>query len=596
VQLLKNNIKNISWLIVILCLFSLPGRGSEKQDSLIIDIGEQNSSSKVLMVSDFENFDISTVADSDKNWKNDISLNELKNNNVMVARVIIEGYQNIQKPAIFFSGKFSQFAIYQDTTKIFTLNDSSNPEQYFVSKELPLNPELPMVIYFVGGYRNIWDLPELEYLRIGERNAVVDGIIPFPSETAKWVLDLVLAFVILSGGIIFTLGACSFSGRNRKMLVYLALFSFSSGTSSLLYQFRFFIDLPPFSFTVLLLIISTLSPWAFIGFLKHAVQTSFRLFLKIAYWLSLGWCIFFPLLSQYIPVLSLYWGGLGFNMFLTTGILVKERIYKIKNFHPPLIGFLLLIILLIIDCLYSFSLIPFPGHSDWGILALILGLAVFITRDVASSKKQVIAYEKEISRSKIKMLALENKNIQSQYQALKNQINPHFLFNSLNTLASLIRINTDKAATFVQEFSNLYRNILDLNDKSLISIGKELKLLESYIYLQKMRKGRYLMFDFAIKDEDQEQLVPPLSLQLLIENAIKHNEISEENPMLIQINSDGRFIEVRNKLNPKYKTTHREGIGLKNLLSRYEHFSIDKPVFKKTDKEFIAKIPIIQDT
>jgi hypothetical protein len=96
VQLLKNNIKNISWLIVILCLFSLPGRGSEKQDSLIIDIGEQNSSSKVLMVSDFENFDISTVADSDKNWKNDISLNELKNNNVMVARVIIEGYKTFK--------------------------------------------------------------------------------------------------------------------------------------------------------------------------------------------------------------------------------------------------------------------------------------------------------------------------------------------------------------------------------------------------------------------------------------------------------------------------------------------------------------------
>jgi hypothetical protein len=514
----------------------------------------------------------------------------------MVARVKIKGYQSIQNPVIFFSGKFSHFAIYQDTTRIYTLNNTTDSEQYFVSKELPINPELPMVIYFVGGYRNIWDLPELEYLRIGERNAVVDGIIPFPSDSVRWVLDLVLAFVILSGGIIFILAACSFSGRNRKMLVYLALFSLSSGISSLLLQFRFFVNLPPFNFTVLLLIINTLAPWAFIGFLKYAVQTSFRLFLNIAYWLSLGWCVFFPLLSQYIPVLSLYWGGLGFNVFLTIGILLKERIYNTKHFRPPLFGFILLAVLLVIDCLYSFSLIPFPGHSDLGILALILGLAIFITRDVASSKKQVITYEKEINRNKIKMLALENQNIQSQYQALKNQINPHFLFNSLNTLASLIQINTDKAATFVQEFSNLYRNILDMNDKSLISVHKELKLLEAYIYLQKMRKGRYLTFDFAIRDEDLEQLVPPLSLQILIENAIKHNEISEENPMIIQLNSDGRFIEVRNKLNPKYKTTHREGIGLKNLLSRYEHFSFDKPVFQKTDKEFIAKIPIIQDT
>jgi sensor histidine kinase YesM len=594
VQLLKNDIRNILWLIFSICLLSLSVWGSEKQDSLIITIGEQNSSLIVMNIADFDSFNINNIPLNDKDWAYEISLNELKNNNLIIARININGYKYIKSPVIYFSGQLSQYAIYQDTVKLYSYNNASNIKQNIVSKVLSLNPDAPMVLYFVVGYRNLLSLPALEYIKIGERNAVIESIVPFPSEKS-WLLNVILAFFIFTGGGIFFLSAWFFKGRNRRMLIYLALFALSSGMSFLLELFRSIINMHSYNITVLLLIFGALTPWAFIGFLKNTIQTGFRIFLNIAYWLSLGWCLSFPVLALHVPILLLYWGGIGFNLILITLILIKERIYKKKNFRLPFIGFIILFFLLVIECLYSLSVIPVTINSKWGILALILGLVAFFVRDVAFSKKQVIEYEEELTRNKIKMLMLENQNIQSQFQTLKNQVNPHFLFNSLNTLASLIQIDTDKAAKFVQRFSSLYRNILDMNDQSLISINKELKMLESYIYLQKMRKGNSLMFDFSIRDEDREHLIPPLALQLLIENAIKHNEISDEHPMLIQVSSNGRFVEVRNKLNPKYRITQRKGIGLKNLLSRYEHFSVDKPVFQKNDKEFIAQIPIITD-
>lgn|GEM_PF-700611 len=589
-----NNIRNILWLIFNIYLLSSSATGAEKQDSLIISIGEQNSSLIVTSVADFDSFDINSITGDDKNWTYEISLNELRHNNLIIARIDISGYKYLKDPVIYFSGQLPQYALYQDTIKLCAYNNTSGIKKNIVSRVLSLNPEVPMVLYFTGGYRNLLDLPSLEYLKIGERNAVIASIVPFPSEPS-WLLNVTLAFIIFTGGLIFFLSAWFFKLRNRKMLIYLAIFSLSSGMASLLDLFRSLLNLYNVNITILLLILGALTPWAFIGFLKNTIQTRFHVFLNIAYWLSLGWCLFFPILVLHVPCLLLYWGGIGFNLILISLILIKERIYKKRIFRLPFIGFIVLFFLLLIECLYSLSVIAFTVNSNWGILALILGLAVFFIRDVAFSKKQVIEYKEEISRNKIKMLMLENQNIQSQIQVLKNQINPHFLFNSLNTLASLIQINTEKAAEFVQRFSILYRNILDMNDKSLISINKELKMLEAYIYLQKMRKGDALKFSFSVREEDLEHMLPPLALQLLIENAIKHNEISDEHPMLIRITSNGRFIEIRNKLNQKYITTKREGIGLKNLLSRYEHFSVEKPIFQKTDNEFIAQIPIIPD-
>ena len=571
-------------------------RGAESTDSLLIKLTGQNTAVRTVKVQDFKQFDIRQVRTDESGWSGEIGFNELKKHNLLILRINVDKDSIVRHPAILFSGRFSHLCIYQDTLLLYDNHKASGSENLFETRILPLDLGLPKIVYLVCGYRNIWDLPTIEYFRIGEGYSVASGLIPFPPDMRNWLVQIILGLVLLSGGFFFLPVTCFFHDRSRKMLVYLALFAIFSGTPSLILLFQYFIDLPPFRFTVLLLIVSNLAPWAFIGFLKYAVETSFRLFLNITYWLSLAWSLSFPVLSQYLPIQPLYWGGLGLNMVLVVGIIIKERIYQIRDFRPPLIGYTILSVLLVIDSLHDFRVISFTVNVDWGVLALILGLVIFITRDVAKSKKQMNEYEQELNRNKMKMLALENQNIQSQYEALKNQINPHFLFNSLNTLASLIQMDRSKASVFVEEFSTLYRNILDMNNRALIGLGKELGLLDSYIYLQKMRIGKHLTFIFAIREEDRECLLPPLSLQLLVENVIKHNEISEECPVSIQISSNGQSVEVRNQLHPKFIVNKREGIGLQNLRSRYLHICSIEPVFTKTETEFIARIPIIECT
>ena len=156
--------------------------------------------------------------------------------------------------------------------------------------------------------------------------------------------------------------------------------------------------------------------------------------------------------------------------------------------------------------------------------------------------------------------ALQEENNTARYVALQNQVNPHFLFNSLNTLIAEIEYNPRNAVEFTRNLSNVYRYVLQCQDKTLVTLGDELDFLDAFLFLHKVRLGDCITCDIEVPDDCRERMVPPLTLQLLAENVIKH-------PMRIAIWVDDNFLVVSNLVHPR-KDVQSSGIGLQNLANR----------------------------
>lgn len=187
---------------------------------------------------------------------------------------------------------------------------------------------------------------------------------------------------------------------------------------------------------------------------------------------------------------------------------------------------------------------------------------------------------------------LQAESIRNQYEVLKNQLNPHMLFNSLNTLRSLVRENQEKAQEYIQELSCVLRYTLQDNDSLCVTLKEEMDFSSAYIFLLKMRFEENLLFDIKIDKALESYYLPPMSIQVLIENAVKHNEISNRRPLLIHIKTDGENgISVSNPLQPKLTTSVGTGIGLANLAKRYRLlFRQDIQISKDTN--FTVRIPL----
>ncbi len=192
-----------------------------------------------------------------------------------------------------------------------------------------------------------------------------------------------------------------------------------------------------------------------------------------------------------------------------------------------------------------------------------------------------------------KLNQLEKEKVFSQLNALKSQISPHFLFNSFNTLVGIIEDNPKLAVEYVEQLSDFYRAILQYRNKDLISIAEELALLKNYGYLLKRRFGQNLQLDIQV--EPNGGLIPPLSLQMLVENAIKHNVISKANPLIIKIYNHEQYIGVENNKQPKIKTDQSTHFGLESLRKRYNAFGKPPIEVSFDENRFIVNLPILKN-
>lgn len=181
----------------------------------------------------------------------------------------------------------------------------------------------------------------------------------------------------------------------------------------------------------------------------------------------------------------------------------------------------------------------------------------------------------------------------AKFESLKNQIDPHFLFNSLNVLSSLIEENPENAQRFTTSLSKIYRYVLEQKDKELISVEEELAFAKTYMNLLKMRFENSLFYELPTTHINPEAKVVPLSLQLLLENTVKHNVVSEQRPLHIRIFMEGDYLYVQNDYQKKEVLQNRQGVGLQNIVDRYGIITKRKVLIEQNEQTFTVKIPIL---
>lgn len=202
-------------------------------------------------------------------------------------------------------------------------------------------------------------------------------------------------------------------------------------------------------------------------------------------------------------------------------------------------------------------------------------------------------FYKAIQENKVKEQKIIAGTASAKFESLKNQIDPHFLFNSLNVLSSLIEENPENAQRFTTSLSKIYRYVLEQKDKELVSVDEELAFAKTYMNLLKMRFENSLFYEMPTTAISAEAKVVPLSLQLLLENTVKHNVVSEQRPLHIRIFVEGDYLAVQNYYQKKEVLQERQGVGLQNIINRYGIITNRKVLIAQNEQTFTVKIPIL---
>ncbi len=219
-------------------------------------------------------------------------------------------------------------------------------------------------------------------------------------------------------------------------------------------------------------------------------------------------------------------------------------------------------------------------------IAIVVLSCVFVIRNIY--EKQAIRLENE---------KLMRENLQSQYESLKNQVSPHFLFNSLTALKSLIRDDTKNALLYLNDLSQVLRYTLQSNNNPTVTLSEETDAARSWLFLVKMRYNTSLHVDFNIDEHYKYYRLPPLAIQTLLENAVKHNEISKKNPLIITINTtDNDSLVVSNAIREKLSNDPGTGIGLSNLAKQYKLLCGKDILISKLNNDFRVEIPLLKTT
>ncbi len=233
-----------------------------------------------------------------------------------------------------------------------------------------------------------------------------------------------------------------------------------------------------------------------------------------------------------------------------------------------------------------------PGHRDQPSL-LMEFITSFLVSALVIATYESLSFYLHLQYAVAEKAELERQNVESQLEGLRNQVNPHFLFNSLNTLVYLIPEDPDKAVRFVQQLSKVYRYVLESREARIIPLHDELEFLKAYVFLLKERFGDNLRVELHDLNGNNGHAIVPLSLQMLFENAIKHNVISTEKPLNIEVFAENGHLVVRNNLQRKNQVMDSTGVGLENIRTRYRMLT-DKDVEVIVSREyFTVLLPMI---
>jgi LytS/YehU family sensor histidine kinase len=205
-----------------------------------------------------------------------------------------------------------------------------------------------------------------------------------------------------------------------------------------------------------------------------------------------------------------------------------------------------------------------------------------------------IEFFNALKNSLIEVEKYKAESANAQLQNLKNQLNPHFLFNNLSVLTSLVYKNQDKAANFINELSKVYRYVLDTKNAELVPLQEELDFINHYIYLQKIRFEDSIFFEINVEERKKNDFLLPMCLQMLVENTIHHNETSQANPLKVLIYTHNNSLIIENPILPRSNVADSTKIGLKNIEKRYSFFTDEKVIISNNGQIFKVILPLIQ--
>jgi LytS/YehU family sensor histidine kinase len=205
----------------------------------------------------------------------------------------------------------------------------------------------------------------------------------------------------------------------------------------------------------------------------------------------------------------------------------------------------------------------------------------------------IVVFQTFKQESDLLQETINKENILFRYEKLKSQLDPHFLFNSFSILNSLILKDPKMASVFLNKLSEIYRYVLDATENDLVEVFKELSFIEDYLYLLKIRHQNSLNFKVEVPLDTYKKKIPVLALQLLVENAVKHNLFSSEIPLQISIIVQDNKLIVSNDFRPRASTKTKTGMGLSNINNRYKHLCNKEIEIENSGKQFIVKIPIL---
>ena len=232
------------------------------------------------------------------------------------------------------------------------------------------------------------------------------------------------------------------------------------------------------------------------------------------------------------------------------------------------------------------------GITEEEIIIFSLNSSIFTTVAITSIY-EVVHFIQQLKESLTLSEELKREGLRAELNALKTQVNPHFLFNNLNTLCAIIPDDPKKAVTFVEQLSKVYRYILEVRDEKTIPLQDEIQILKAYAFLLNTRFGNNFQLNMYIPEKEMQTRIVPFSLQLLVENALKHNIVSREHPLHITLTTEEGQLIVRNNIQKKQQVEKSTGIGLMNIRNRYKLLTEKLVTVTETPQDFIVAIPLI---
>jgi two-component system LytT family sensor kinase len=280
-----------------------------------------------------------------------------------------------------------------------------------------------------------------------------------------------------------------------------------------------------------------------------------------------------------------------FNIYMMSRPSEQPRKYSIS--YLRLLSSLVFGMILMLGLAWVQQLIL--SHINFGPTMLMVEVRGILINLVFFMFLQLMQQNYENQHVSMKLEQTQNDNLSAQYEMLKQQVNPHFLFNSLNTLKAMVEIGDEEAVDFIIKLSNFYRFTLESRKMDLIHVHEEIEILDAYLFLQKARFDKGFTFESSLNQDTMNTLIPPFTLQLLVENCIKHNVVSIETPLDIKIYEEDNKIVVENKIQQKLRDVHSLGVGLKNIDLRYSHLLHKHIDIINDQKVFQIKLPIIYE-